>query len=212
MRGMAVGGATVNLVLAGVGGQGSVLATEIVGRAAALAGHEVVTSEVHGMSQRGGTVVTAVRYGAAPGAPAVPMGEADFLVAFEKLEALRFLPWIRPGGAVVVNDQRIRPTVESLKAAEYPEDVVAHCRERAGTVVESPALAIAQALGNPKLTSVALLGSLSELLDLPGEAWEKAVAGAVPAKTAEANLEAFAEGAAAARAALGAEARQEAEG
>lgn len=189
---------TVNLVLAGVGGQGSVLATEIVGRAAVLAGHQVVTSEVHGMSQRGGTVVTAVRFGAAPGAPTVPLGEADFLVAFERLEALRFLHWLRPGGTVVLNDQDIHPTVESLKAAAYPEDVLEHIRARAGVILVTPALALARAIGNPKLASTALLGALSVVLDLPGEAWEKAVAGAVPAHTVEANLEAFAEGARAA--------------
>jgi len=195
----AVGARTVNLVLAGVGGQGSVLATQIVGQAAVLAGHQVVTSEVHGMSQRGGTVVTAVRYGADPGAPTVPRGKADFIVAFERLEGLRFLPWLRPGGTVVLNDQAIRPTVESLKLTGYPEEIEARLRAHAGTVLVTPALALARAIGNPRLASTVVLGALSVVLDLPSEVWEKAVAGAVPRHTVEPNLEAFREGALMAR-------------
>ncbi|MEJ2218800.1 MAG: indolepyruvate oxidoreductase subunit beta [Gemmatimonadota bacterium] len=185
----------VNLVLAGVGGQGSVLANQIVARAADLAGHDVVTSEVHGMAQRGGSVVTTVRFGRDVHAPKVPKGEADFVVAFERLEALRFLPYLRPTGVLLVNDQRIVPMIESLRTAEYPDDVLSRTAGRAGEVVLVPGLAIATELGNTKLTSTVLLGALSVYLDLDATVWKQAIADLVPPKTIEANLDAFDHGA-----------------
>jgi indolepyruvate ferredoxin oxidoreductase, beta subunit len=185
----------VNLVLAGVGGQGSVLANQIVARAADLAGHNVVTSEVHGMAQRGGSVVTTVRFGRHVHAPKVPLGEADFVVAFERLEALRFLPYLRSTGILLVNDQRIVPMIESLRTAVYPDDGLARAAGRAGTVVVVPGLATAQELGNAKLTSTVLLGALSVYLDLHTTVWKQAIADLVPPKTIQANLDAFQRGA-----------------
>ena len=184
----------INVVLAGVGGQGSVLATRILARAAALAGHEVVTSEVHGMSQRGGTVVTTVRYGDEVLAPAIPEGQADFLVAFERLEAARHLALVRPGGAALVNDQRIAPSIEALKHAAYPDDLQARADTAAVVIHLCPALRMARELGNDKLSSTVLLGALANQLLIDGEHWRQAVRESVPPRTVEANEAAFASG------------------
>lgn len=180
-----------NIVLAGVGGQGSVLATQVVGRAAANSGAHVVTSEVHGMSQRGGTVITTVRYGPEVWSAAIPQGEADYLVAFEQLEAARHLDWLRPCGVVVMSEQRIRPTSEALKRASYPEDVAALASSRCRECVEVPALALAQQLGNPRLASSVVLGALSLYLEFPEQAWLDAIAATVPPITIHGNVEAF---------------------
>jgi indolepyruvate ferredoxin oxidoreductase beta subunit len=184
-----------NIVLAGVGGQGSVLATWVLAAAAEHAGHEVVTSEVHGMSQRGGTVVTTVRFGAAVLSPAVPVGEADYLVAFERLEAARHLDWIRDGGAALVNDQRIAPSIETLKAADYPGDVEARADRRGVSVMVYPALSLAREIGNEKLASTVMLGALSDFLTIERAHWIEAIRATVPPKTVEANEVAFDTGA-----------------
>jgi indolepyruvate ferredoxin oxidoreductase, beta subunit len=183
-----------NVVLAGVGGQGSILATRIIASAARRAGHEVVTSEVHGMSQRGGTVVTTVRYGREVLAPVIPAGETDILVAFERLEAARHLELLRPGGIAVVNDQRITPALESMKFAEYPKDVEEMGEAFGVSLHLVPALQLAQDLGEPKLTSAALLGALSNVVDFPPEAWKGAIYENVPVKLATANFAAFISG------------------
>lgn len=188
---------TVNVVLAGVGGQGSVLATRILAGAARRRGCDVVTSEVHGMAQRGGTVTTTVRFRCAPGAALSPMvgaGEADVLVAFEVLEAARHLAVLRPGGIAVVNDHRIRPSVESLRTADYPEDLEALARSQGVSLQVVPATRLATELSEPKLASTVLLGALSNVLDLPVDAWRGAIAEAAPAKLAGANLAAFESG------------------
>jgi indolepyruvate ferredoxin oxidoreductase, beta subunit len=183
-----------NIVLAGVGGQGSVLATQVLGRAACNAGLHVVTSEVHGMSQRGGTVLTSMRFGSEVWSPSIPAGEADFVVAFEQLEAARHIELLRPNGVLIMNDQRIRPGTESLKRAAYPDDVAAlaegHCRES----IEVPALAIAQDLGNPRLASSVMLGTLSLYLEFPESAWIEALEATVPPATVQKNIEAFQRG------------------
>lgn len=182
---------TMDIVLAGVGGQGSVLATEILGRAAVLAELPVVTSEVHGMSQRGGSVVTAVRLGRVDAAPMVPAGSADFLLAFEPLEAVRQLDVLRPRGTAIVAEEVIPPVIEALRSARYPADPESLMLERDVTAVMVPAGGIARDLGNPKLASTVLLGVLSVYLDLPRDAWLSAIAQTVPAKTVDANVAAF---------------------
>lgn len=180
-----------DIVLAGVGGQGSVLATRIIATAAGMAGHEVVTSEVHGMSQRGGTVVTTVRYGDEVLSSAIPDGEADFLVAFEMLEAARHLPMVRPGGVVVASDQRIAPSIQALKTAGYPGDLDRRGRARGVTLHVYPALKLARELGNEKLTNTVLLGGLSNFLFIDREHWLDAIRRSVPPRTIEANEVAF---------------------
>ena len=185
-----------NILLAGVGGQGSVLATQVLGRAACNAGMHVVTSEVHGMSQRGGTVLTGMRFGTDVWSASIPVGEADFVVAFEQLEAARHIEFLRPCGVLIMNDQRIQPSTESLKRAAYPDDVASLAEGRCRECVEVPALAIAQELGNPRLAGSVVLGALSVYLDFPESAWTEALTSTVPPKTVDANLEAFRRGAA----------------
>ncbi len=184
-----------NIVLAGVGGQGSVLATRVLATAAELAGHDVVTSEVHGMSQRGGTVVTTVRFGEEVLSSSIPDGEADFLVAFERLEAARQLGWVREGGLVLVNDQRIAPSIEALKSAGYPDDLTQRSTARDVSVLVYPALRLAGELGNEKLSSTVMLGALSDFLFLDRAHWMEAIRRNVPPKTIEANEVAFDTGA-----------------
>lgn len=184
-----------NIVLAGVGGQGSVLATRILANAAELAGHEVVTSEVHGMSQRGGTVVTTARYGDEVLSSSIPAGEADYLVAFERLEAARHLHFVRNGGVAVVNDQRIAPSIEALRVAGYPDRLGDRVGDRDVSVLLYPALRLARELGNEKLASTVLLGGLSDFLFIDREHWIRAIGTTVPPRTIEANVAAFDTGA-----------------
>lgn len=185
-----------NIIVVGVGGQGSLLAGQIIARVAMLAGLSVASSEVHGMAQRGGSVFSTVRYGRDVLSPAVPEGSADVLLAFEKLEALRYLNYLKIEGLALVNDQRIVPSVESLKLAPYPDDKIIEemLRRRTQSVLIVPALEIAQKLGNPALTNTVMLGVLSQFLDLPKDKWRQAVTELVPPKTAELNLLAFDEG------------------
>nr|BAL56832.1 indolepyruvate ferredoxin oxidoreductase, beta subunit [uncultured Acetothermia bacterium] len=185
-----------NIVVVGVGGQGSVLAGQIIARTAVLAGLSVATSEVHGMAQRGGSVFSTVRYGKGVLSPAVPEGAADILLAFEKLEALRYLNYLRVDGLALVNDQRILPSVESLKLTPYPDDKTLEgtLRRRTEHVFIVPALEVAQGLGHPALVNTVMLGALSQFLDLPRAEWRQAITELVPPKTVELNLLAFEEG------------------
>lgn len=185
-----------NIVIVGVGGQGSLVAGQIIARVATLANLSVATSEVHGMAQRGGSVFSTVRYGKDVLSPTVPEGAADVLLALEKLEALRYLNYLRVDGLALVNDQRIVPSVESLKLAPYPDDkaIVETLHRRTEHVFLVPALEIAQELGNPAVANTVMLGVLSHFLDLPQAAWRQAVTELVPPKTLELNLLAFEEG------------------
>lgn len=183
-----------NIVLVGVGGQGSVLAGRIIAGAALFAGHRVVVSEVHGMAQRGGSVLSTVRFGAEVAAPAVPHGEADILLAFEQLEAARHVTCLRPQGVALINDRKIYPSLESLKSARYPEDVVERLRRRIDRVLLVPGPAVAGDLGDPRLANVVLLGALSALLDLPEQGWRRALAELVPPRTVDQNQRAFSAG------------------
>jgi indolepyruvate ferredoxin oxidoreductase, beta subunit len=187
-------GGVTNIVVAGVGGQGSVLSTLLIARAAHLAGHGVATSEVHGMAQRGGIVTTTVRFGDGLYGPAVPEGDAHFLVAFERLEGLRHLPWLRPDGFAIVNDQRITPGAEGLKRAPYPENVSELIAAYGTAALMVPGLKIASELGNPRLSGSVVLGVLSTFLPFPDAAWEEAIARTVPPKTTAANQDAFQRG------------------
>jgi indolepyruvate ferredoxin oxidoreductase beta subunit len=189
----------VNIVLTGVGGQGSVKAGQILARAAVLHGLSVTTSEVHGMAQRGGSVFSTVRLGREVYSPVVPEGEAQYLVAFERLEALRYLPYMRQGGVALVNEQRITPTIESLKHAPYPAEVDRLLARRAGRTLMVPGLEVARRLGNVRLANSVLLGALSTFLDLPAPHWRQALTELVPSPTLELNKRAFEEGAVHAR-------------
>ncbi len=191
------GTGAVNVVLAGVGGQGSVLATRIFAAAARRRGCDVVTSEVHGMAQRGGTVTTTVRFRCEPGGflpPGIAPGEADVLIAFEWLEGARHLAMLRPGGIALVNEHRILPSVESLRTADYPEDLEALAGTQGVSLHLVPATRLATELSEPKLASTVMLGAVSNFLDLPVDAWRGAIAETAPAKLAGANLAAFESG------------------
>lgn len=182
---------TVDIALAGVGGQGSILAGRIIARTAEIDGHDVATSEVHGMSQRGGSVFSTVRYGANVLSPMIPKGEADVLLAFERLESLRYLDVLAEGGLVIVNDQRIAPALESLKSAAYPDNIAEILRHHTDRVWMVPGLDRAVKLGNPKLANTVTLGALSAQLDLGIAAWRQALRELVPPKTVDMNLAAF---------------------
>lgn len=185
-----------NIVLAGVGGQGSVKAGQIIARAAVLDGLEVATSEVHGMAQRGGSVVSAVRFGQGVYSPVIPEGTADYLIAFEKLEAIRCLMQLRRGGSLLINNQRITPTIEALKYAPYPDDLSLHqtVSQHTDHVLILPGLQLAQSLGNPRLANTVLLGALSSFLELSEPVWRQALTELVPEHTRDLNIRAFAEG------------------
>ncbi len=185
---------TKSIVLVGVGGQGILLASEILARAAMLEGFEVKTNEVHGMAQRGGSVVAQVRYGPVVHSPLVARGTAQVLGALEQIEALRFAEFLRPDGLAVVNAQAIVPVSVSSGAARYPADVESRLK------VAFPRLAYIQAgeaaaqLGSLQATNIVVLGAVSKGLDLPEMAWQEAIVSSVKEKFRELNLRAFEKG------------------
>ncbi len=180
-----------NVVLVGVGGQGILLASEIVASTAMHAGLDVKTNEVHGMAQRGGSVIAQIRYGQKVNSPLVSAGTAKVLVSLEKIEALRYSSYLAPGGLAVVSTQVITPVTVSMGAAKYPDDVESKLNDTFDRVVLMDADKIALDLGNIKAANVALLGAMSNELDLPVEAWHKAIEGCVKPQFVELNLKAF---------------------
>ena len=183
---------TTNVMIVGVGGQGSLLASKLLGRLLLDQGYDVKVSEVHGMSQRGGSVVTYVRFGEHVYSPIIDKGEADFIVSFEKLEAARWMEYLKPGGRVIVNTQEIDPMPVITGAAEYPTDLVAKMEALGAKVDAMDALAIATEAGSAKAVNIALMGRLSRYFDqITEEAWLEALAASVPAKFLELNRKAF---------------------
>lgn len=181
-----------NIVIVGVGGQGTLLASKIIGQLAMNNGYDVRVSEVHGMSQRGGSVVTYVRFGEHVYSPIIDKGEADFIVSFEKLEAARWMEYLKPGGRVIVNTQEIDPMPVITGAAQYPTDLVAKMEALGAKVDAMDALAIATEAGSAKAVNIALMGRLSRYFDqITEEAWLEALAASVPAKFLELNRKAF---------------------
>ena len=191
---------TTSVILSGVGGQGILLAGEVLATTAMISGFDAKKSEVHGMAQRGGSVVAHVRFGEKVYSPMAKLGEADYLLAFERLEALRYLPMLKAGGTVVMNDQRIVPLSVTFGAGTYPEKVEEMLAERAKAVEVIPALEIARELGNPNVVNLVMLGALSRFLPFPPETWEKSLEERVPKKFLDLNRKAFARGAQAAQA------------
>lgn len=194
---MATSNSTTTVLLCGVGGQGTILAADILARVACTAGYDVKVSEIHGMAQRGGSVTTVVRFGEAVCSMVADLGCADVIVSFETTEALRSLPFLASNGALVVNDEAIKPLPVLIGKAGMP----AHARadlESVGAVLV-PAYDIAAEVGNPKTSNVVLLGALSAALPFPEQCWLDVVVQRVPPKTVEANQEAFRVGRAFAR-------------
>lgn len=183
----------LNFVLVGVGGQGTILASDVLAELGLKLGYDVKKAEVHGMSQRGGSVVSHLRWGPQVFAPVIARGEADFLVAFEKLEAARFVEMLRPGGTALVNDYSIMPATVNAGSAVYPgDDALQAVLDAAGAkAVWIKGMEIAEGLGNSKTANVVLLGALSKLLGLEPEAWDEVLEGRVPAKYLELNRKAF---------------------
>jgi indolepyruvate ferredoxin oxidoreductase, beta subunit len=182
---------TTSIVLVGVGGQGIMLASEIVARTAMSAGYEVKTNEVHGMAQRGGAVVAQIRYARVVHSPLVPRGSAAVLGSLERIEALRHAPMLADDGLAVVNSQVLLPVTVSMGMAEYPPDAEEQLRATFPKLLYVEAGELARQAGRLKAANVALLGALSTGLDLPVDAWEQAVADNVPGAMREINLAAF---------------------
>ena len=185
---------TKNSMIVGVGGQGSLLASKMLGHLLLEQGYDVKVSEVHGMSQRGGSVVTYVRYGDRVASPVIDRGEADYIVSFELLEAARWLPWLKKDGQIVTNIQQIDPMPVIIGAAEYPENLVEKMKASGAKVDAMDCLALAEQAGSPKAVNLVLMGRLSHYFDLPEEAWMKSLEAVVPAKFREMNKKAFALG------------------
>lgn len=182
---------TKNIMIVGVGGQGSLLASKLLGHLLMGRGYDVKVSEVHGMSQRGGSVVTFVRYGEKVYSPVIDRGEADAIVSFELLEAARWLSYLKPEGRVVTNTQRIDPMPVITGAAEYPAGLVEKLESAGAKVDALDCLGLAEEAGSAKAVNLVLLGRLSHYFDFPIEAWQEAIEACVPAKFLELNRRAF---------------------
>lgn len=179
-----------NIMIVGVGGQGTLLTSRILGKLATGAGYDVKLSEVHGMAQRGGSVVTFVRYGDKVNEPIVEEGQADVLIAFERLEALRYLHFLKKDGVVIVNNWRIDPITVVTGAASYPEGVIESLKEQRRTIVVEAA-AEAKKLGAPKAFNIIVLGAAAKHMGFEKEDWLRVIETTVPPKTVEVNKQAF---------------------
>lgn len=182
--------ATKNIMIVGVGGQGTLLTSRILGGITRKAGYDVKLSEVHGMAQRGGSVVTFVRYGEKVQEPIVEEGQADVLIAFERLEALRYAHFLKKDGVIVVNDQRIDPMPVVIGAAQYPENVLDTLKKE-HTVFAVDAMGEAKKLGNSRTFNVIVLGIAAQHMDFSKEDWLEVIEETVPKKTIEINQKAF---------------------
>ena len=182
---------TKNVMIVGVGGQGSLLASKLLGKLLLTKGYDIKVSEVHGMSQRGGSVVTYVRFGDKVYSPVIDKGEADFIVSFELLEAARWTEFLKPGGKIIVNTQQINPMPVIIGAAQYPENLVEKMKEAGADVDAIDALDLAMQAGSSKAVNLVLMGRLSKYFDATEEAWMNALEACVPAKFLELNKKAF---------------------
>lgn len=181
---------TKNIMIVGVGGQGTLLTSRILGGITLAAGYDVKLSEVHGMAQRGGSVVTFVRYGEKVAEPIVEQGQADVLIAFETLEALRYAHFLKKDGVLIINDQRIEPITVVTGAAQYPENIIENL-EQEHTVYKINAMEEAKKLGNSKAFNIIVLGMAAKHMDFSKEAWLTVIEKIVPQKTVEINQRAF---------------------
>ena len=181
---------TKNIMIVGVGGQGTLLTSRILGGIILENGYDIKLSEVHGMAQRGGSVVTFVRYGDSVAEPIVEEGQADILIAFERLEALRYAHFLKKDGVIILNDQRIDPMPVVIGNAEYPEGIIEGL-EKKHKVITVDAMAEAKKLGNTKTFNVIVLGVVASHMDFSKEQWLQVIEKTVPQKTIEINKKAF---------------------
>ena len=182
---------TKNIMIVGVGGQGSLLASKLLGRLLLPRGYDIKVSEVHGMSQRGGSVVTYVRFGDKVYSPVIDKGQADYIVSFELLEAARWTEYLKPNGKIIVNTQQINPMPVIIGAAEYPENLVEKMKAAGIDVDAFDALTLAGEAGSAKAVNIVLMGHLSKNFDFSEEEWLQAIEASVPAKFLELNKKAF---------------------
>ncbi|MGP8329751.1 MAG: indolepyruvate oxidoreductase subunit beta [Methanosarcinaceae archaeon] len=186
-----------NIVLGGVGGQGVLVASDILTSTALKFKLDVKKSEVHGMAQRGGSVFSHVRFGPKIYSPLIGREQAHFLLAFERLEGLRYLDYLQKGGKLLVNNQVITPMTVSTSKAEYPQDIEAEVTRQGRQLIIIEGISIAQELGNMRLLNVIMLGALANYLSFPEKLWLESIKERLPAKFYELNQEAFARGKAA---------------
>lgn len=184
---------TKNIMIVGVGGQGTLLTSRILGGITVEAGYDVKLSEVHGMAQRGGSVVTYVRYGEKVAEPIVEEGQADVLIAFERLEALRYAHFLKKDGVIIVNDQRIDPMPAVTGVAKYPDGIIEELSKKY-RVVSVDAMDEAIKMGNSRVFNVIILGIAAKNMDFPKEQWIEVIKKTVPAKTIDINVAAFEKG------------------
>ncbi|MBQ0014654.1 MAG: indolepyruvate oxidoreductase subunit beta [Oscillospiraceae bacterium] len=185
---------TKSIMIVGVGGQGTLLASRLLGNALLAQGLDVKISEVHGMSQRGGSVVTYVKYGESVDSPIIEEGEADIILSFEQLEAARWLPFLKTTGKMIVNTQCIDPMPVITGAATYPTGIIDSLVAAGANVVAVDALSLALEAGNPKAVNVALIGVMAKATDIPESVWLDTIRATVPEKFLDLNLKAFALG------------------
>ena len=182
---------TKNIMIVGVGGQGSILASKLLGHLLTSQNYDVKVSEVHGMSQRGGSVVTYVRYGDKVFSPVIDKGEADFIVSFEILETARWLEYLKPDGQIVTSTQQIDPMPVITGAMSYPENLLDKIKALNIKVDALDCVKLAEEAGNVKSVNLVLLGRLSHYFDIPESKWIEAINFCVPKKFLEVNLKAF---------------------
>ncbi len=182
---------TKNILIVGVGGQGTLLASKLMGKCFLQEGYDVKVSEVHGMSQRGGSVVTYVRYGEKVYSPVIEKGEADIIISFEQLESARWLPWLKKDGVLISSTQKIDPMPVIMGKAEYPENILGKIEEKGVKLVSIDALELALSAGTAKCANIVLLGAAAAYLGIGKEMWIDIIRSTVPPKTIETNLKAF---------------------
>ena len=182
---------TKNIMIVGVGGQGSLLASKLLGRLLLSGGYDVKVSEVHGMSQRGGSVVTYVRFGDKVYSPVIDKGEADFIVSFELLEAARWTEYLKPNGKIIVNTQQINPMPVISGMAQYPEQLAEKLQQAGADTDAFDALSLAVQAGSTKAVNLVLMGRLSRYFEFTEEQWLSAMEEIVPPKFLQLNKTAF---------------------
>ena len=180
-----------NILIVGVGGQGTLLASKLLGKFFTNEGYDVKVSEVHGMSQRGGSVVTYVRYGDKVYSSVIEKGEADIILSFEQLESARWLAYLKEGGVLITNTQKIDPMPVIMGKAEYPENIIEKIRDKGVNLVAVDALSLAEEAGTAKAANVVLLGSAVKYLGFEKEMWTDIIKSTVPPKFVDVNLKAF---------------------
>ncbi len=183
-----------NILIVGVGGQGIILASDVLGRVAARHGYDVKKNEIHGMAQRGGSVSSHVRFGKVVSSPIIKMGEADVLLSFEQIETLRYFPFLSEKGQVIVNNQKILPPAVFTGQQDYPPDVLERIMQKAPNTIIVDGPSVAKNIGNPKVLNIIFLGVLSKFLDIPPEIYEQTLRESLKPKLLDINIRAFNEG------------------